>query len=65
MGTYGVSVNELIEELTECLDNIEGDFSSKDLMEALDFMRWYAPTSDSSKNLEKIWHRELKERGLE
>ena len=60
MGAYMVSSKEIIERLTDCLDNIEGDFSSYELVEALDFMMYYAPTSDNSKHFEKIWHKKLK-----
>lgn len=65
MGTYGVSENELIEKLSDCLDNIEGDFNKLDLFNALEFMKRYAPTSDTTKVAERNWHKELKARGLE
>ncbi len=60
MGTYGYSENMLIEELTEFLDNIEGDFDGADLARALEFMKNYAPTLDSSNAFEKRWRRMLK-----
>ena len=60
MGTYGVSTKELIERLVDCLDNTEGDFDSESLMDALDFLRFYAPTSDTSKQFEKMWRYKLK-----
>lgn len=60
MGTWGVSVRELIERLTDCLDNIEGDFSNTDIEKALFFMQGYAPTSDSNKSREKEWEMKLK-----
>jgi len=57
MGTYNYTENMLVEELDDFLDNIEGDFSSKDLINALEFMKNYAPTIDSSVTKEKIWHK--------
>ncbi len=59
MGTWGVSTNELVEKLTDCLDNVEGDFSKKELNEALKFMGGYCPTSDSTKKEEKVWRKLL------
>lgn len=61
MGTWGVSKQELVQRLTECLDDIEGDFDSLTLSEALVFMNGYCPTSDSSKRAENLWHKKLKE----
>lgn len=60
MGTWGVSTKELIETLTDCLDNIEGDFSNDGLSKALTFLQGYAPTSDSNKAKEKEWNLKLK-----
>lgn len=60
MGTWGVSKKELVDNLTDCLDNIEGDFDTKTLLEALEFMKFYCPTSDSASSLEKLWGRKLK-----
>ena len=57
MGTWGVSTNELVEKLTECLDNIEGDFDKKNLGEALQFMQGYGPTSDSVVKEDKHWRK--------
>lgn len=59
MGIYIVSKEELIEKLTDCLDNVEGDFNSENLLEALEFMKYYAPTSDTSKAFEKMWNKKL------
>jgi len=57
MGTYNYTENMLVEELDDFLDSIEGDFSSKDLINALEFMKNYAPTIDSSVTKEKRWHK--------
>jgi hypothetical protein len=65
MGTYNYDEKMLIEELTEFLDNIEGDFNGTDLANALEFMKCYAPTLDSSKAFEKMWHKKLHARGIE
>jgi len=61
MGNWGVDKKELIQKLTECLDNIEGDFNSDDLSKALNFMQHYAPTSDSCDEKYTEWNRKLKE----
>jgi len=62
MGTYNYSEEMLIEELKDFLDNLEGDFNKKDLKNALNFMKDYAPTSDSSSFYENRWHRLLEEK---
>lgn len=61
MGTWGVSKVELVSKLTECLDDIEGDFYMETLLDALDFMKLYAPTSDSTEEHEKLWKNKMKE----
>jgi len=60
MGTYNYSENMLIEELKEFLDDLEGDFNKEDLQNALEFLKNYAPTSDSSSFYENRWDRLLK-----
>lgn len=60
MGTWEVSKRELIETLTECLDETEGDFDTSTLLDALEFMKLYCPTSDSLKYSERVWRRKLK-----
>ena len=57
MGTWGVSVNELVEKLTDCLDNMEGDFDRKTLREALNFMSGYGPTTDSTGDEDGTWRK--------
>ena len=64
MGTYNYSKNMLIEELKDFLDEIEGDFDAVDLVDALEFMKNYSPTSDSSKAFEIRWRKMLKDKGL-
>ena len=59
MGTWGVSTDELIDRLVDCLDNIEGDFSNDDLSKALTFIQGYAPTSDSNKGKENEWQKKI------
>ena len=59
MGTYNYTEDMLIEELTDFLDNLEGDFTKSALKKALEFMKDYAPTSDSSSMYENRWHRLL------
>jgi len=41
MGIYKISVKEIVEELEETLDNIEGDFSDDDLHKALTILHQY------------------------
>lgn len=60
MGTYNYSENMLIEELKDFLDEVKGDFTKEDLKKALEFMKNYSPTSDSSSFYENRWHRLLK-----
>lgn len=59
MGSYNYDEDMLIEELTDFLDNLEGDFTKSGLKKALEFMKDYAPTSDSSSFYENRWHRLL------
>lgn len=59
MGTYGVSRSALIGELVSCLDDVEGDFDRKTLWEALEFMKSYCPTSDSTEAQENKWNKDL------
>lgn len=59
MGIWGVSKQELVEQLTDCLDNIEGDFNINTLVESLEFLKWYCPTLDSPKSSERIWRKKL------
>ena len=61
MGDWVVSKIELASKLTECLDDIEGDFDTKTLIDALEFMKFYSPTSDSSKAFGKVWQKKMKE----
>lgn len=65
MGTWGVSANELVARLTECLDETEGDFDKKTLGEALEFMKGYCPTSDSTTKEEKVWRKLYTDLGLD
>ena len=61
MGTYGYSKKMLIEELTGFLDEIEGDFTKEDLEEALEFIKDYGFTINSTKTDQSLWKRKLKE----
>ena len=54
MGTWKVSVKELVEVMAKALDDVEGDFSDKDLKESLKKMREYPYTSNCEKN-NKDW----------
>ena len=63
MCTWGVSTVELVNKITECLDDIEGDFDKETLEEALNFMRGYCPTSNSTEKEEKFWRSLLSKLG--
>jgi len=54
------NLKQFIKEVKEFLDELEGDFNKKDLQEALEFMKNYAPTLDSSSFYENRWQRLLK-----
>ena len=58
MGIYIVGVKQIVEELAEALDNIEGDFSNKILKEALKKLREYPYTSNGGSD--KEWRKYLK-----
>lgn len=62
MGTYNYDELMLIEEIKDFLDDLEGDFNKKDLQNALEFLKNYAPTIDSSSFYENRWHRLLERR---
>jgi len=50
MGTYGISNQELYEALSDVLDNIEGDFTRKQLKTICDeIARDYEYVSDNEK----------------
>lgn len=51
MGSYGISTTEIIESLDEALDNLEGDFSEKQLFKALKIMKLYPFVSDNKKSV--------------
>lgn len=57
MGTYNYDEWMLIEEMKDFLDDLEGDFNKNDLQNALEFLKAYAPTIDSSSFYENRWHR--------
>lgn len=46
MGTYNVATKTIIEDLAEALDNIEGDFTQKQLFDALKKLKEYPYVSD-------------------
>ena len=58
MGTYGLSIKELVEAMAEALDGLEGDFSNDTLAQALTKMHQYPYTSNSRRS-EKEWQKYL------
>jgi len=61
MGTYKVLTKEIIRELIDCIDSIEGDFTSSELIDALDFMCYYPHTTDLDSTDELIWKKKCEE----
>lgn len=55
MGNYNLSHLEIFEAVEEALDNLEGDFTEKQLKEVLMFFRHYPYVSDKTKS-EKVWN---------
>ncbi|KKK95004.1 hypothetical protein LCGC14_2677140 [marine sediment metagenome] len=54
MGTWNVGIKDLVETMAYALDNVEGDFSSKQLKEALQKMEEYPYVSNLGMS-EKKW----------
>jgi hypothetical protein len=50
MGTYNNSVEEIKAAITDALDNIEGDFDSITLTQALNACKSYSHVTDNPKN---------------
>lgn len=53
MGTYNVGTKEIADVLDEALDNIEGDFTERQLFDALERMKLYPFVSDKKKSVPK------------
>jgi len=53
MGTYMISSKEIREVLDEALDNLEGDFTNKQLLEVLEIMKLYPFVCDKNKSVPK------------
>lgn len=53
MGTYGINTKEIASALDEALDNLEGDFTEKQLFDALERMKLYPFVSDKKKSVPK------------
>ena len=53
MGTYNVSTWEIAQALDKALDNIEGDFTRKQLLDALERMKLYPFVSDKKTSVPK------------
>lgn len=59
MGTYNTSNQEIILAIEEALDNLEGDFTDRQLKDCLNIMTAYPHVSDKWKN--KDAYNKLKE----
>ena len=66
MGTFRVELDEMIDALEKALNDIQGDFTRKDLLKALEFMKKYPYVCDAkSYNLaEKKWEKLKKNIGF-
>lgn len=53
MGSYGISTREIASALDEALDNLQGDFTEKQLLRALERMKLYPFVSDKKKSVPK------------
>jgi hypothetical protein len=53
MGSYMLSLKEIQEALSEALDNLEGDFTDKMLLEVLEVMKLYPYVCDKIKSEKK------------
>jgi len=53
MGTYRISTIEISEAIDEALDNLEGDFTDKQLQNALKRAKLYPFVCDKAKSVPK------------
>ena len=53
MGTYMLGTKEIIDELDDVLDNMDGDFTNKQLLEVLEVLKLYPFVCDKSKSVPK------------
>lgn len=51
MGIYMIGTKEIAEVLDEALDNIEGDFTEKQLFDVLEYMKLYPFVCDKKKSV--------------
>ncbi len=50
MGTYGISKKEIVESIAKALDELEGDFTRTELLQALIKVKEYPYVSDKDIN---------------
>ena len=60
MGTYRVSSVEIAEKLDEALDNIEGDFTDKQLQDVLERLKLYPFVCDKAKSVPRYVKAKIK-----
>lgn len=51
MGTYNILTKDIIEALDDALDILQGDFTEKQLLKALKYMKLYPFVSDKRKSI--------------
>ena len=60
MGAYKISTREIMEALDEALDNLEGDFTDKELQKAIERLKLYPFVSDKKKSVPKYVQAKIK-----
>jgi len=53
MGSYRISTEEIMVALDETLDNLEGDFTERQLQNAIERLKLYPFVSDKAKSVPK------------
>lgn len=53
MCNYGIETKDIAYALDEALDNLEGDFTEKQLFDVLEYMKLYPFVSDKKKSVPK------------
>jgi hypothetical protein len=54
MGSYGISTEDIADCMIKALDKLEGDFTNKQLMNALDVVNRYPYVSDKEKPISEF-----------
>jgi len=60
MGTYKISTQGIMEAIDNALDNLEGDFTEKQLLTALNRAKLYPFVCDKKKSVPKYIKKKIK-----